>query len=289
MTFELKRPLRWGDHDRYLGPFTWSYGGTYRHCAVVLRSRGEEGRDGGRCSLRFSLGRATLIIALPGIVRPQRVKRYPGWDVATIERLGRDWYWDVNPRQYGFSLNERGFLSVYYGRETHDSSTEQRWGYFLPWTQWRHVRHSLYGLDGAHFWTEPKGVSNSLANPNAWEAYRAAKEACPTTDFAFEDFDGQRLTATTRIEEREWHFGSGWFKWLSWFRRPKISRSLHIEFSGETGRDRGSWKGGTIGTSIEMLPGELHEGAFRRFCEQEHRAKNGEYRISFSERDLIAP
>ncbi len=284
MTFEMKRPLRWGDHDRYFGPFTWSYSDAFPHWAVVLRSRGEEGGDGGRCSLRISLRKATLIIALPGIVQPQRVKVHPqGWDAATIARLGRDWYWDVTPRKYGLSLNH-GHLSVYFGRETHDSRTDQNWGCFLPWTQWRHVRHSLYGLDGSHFWTEPKGAKHSLAEPSAWEAYRAAKDACPTAAFAFEDFDGERLTATTRIEEREWHFGAGWFKWLSWFRSRKISRSLDIEFSGEIGRDKGSWKGGTIGTSIEMLPGELHEASFRRFCAVDHRAKNGKYRISFIER-----
>lgn len=268
----MTRALRWGDQDRYFGPFTWSYSSTYPHWAVVLRSRGEEGGDGGRCSLRLSARKATLIIALPNIVRPWREKVFPNWDAATVERFGRDWYWRVDPRRYGFSLND-GHLSVYFGRETHDSSTDQNWGCFLPWTQWRHVRHSLYRLDGAHFWTEPKGAG--------WDAYWGAKEACPRAAFAFDDFDGQRLTATTRIEEREWHFGTGWFKWLSWFRRPKISRSLDIEFSDETGRDKGSWKGGVIGTSIEMLPGELHEAAFRRFCAEEHRAKAGRYRITF--------
>src|SRR5690606_33228759 len=84
--------------------------------------------------------------------------------------------------------------------------------------------------------------------------------------FTFRDFDGEELTATTRIEEREWRFGVGWFKWLSLFRRPKVSRDLEITFSGETGKRKGSWKGGTIGDSIKMLPGELHEPAFRRYC-----------------------
>lgn len=272
---------RWGDNDRYLGPFTWSYSDGYPHWAVVLRSRGEEGGDGGRCSLRISLWKATLIIALPGIVQPWREKRYPDWDAATVERLGRNWYWMVDPRQYGFSLND-GHFTLYYGRVTHDSSTDQNWGCFLPWTQWRHVRHSLYDLAGAHFWTEPKrGSPTTLGNLTGWEAYRDAKDRCPRAEFSFEDFDGQRLTATTQIEEREWHFGAGWFKWLSWFRRPKIRRSLNIEFSDEVGPDKGSWKGGTIGTGIDMLPGELHEAAFRRFCEEEHRAKAGRYRLKF--------
>lgn len=59
------------------------------------------------------------------------------------------------------------------------------------------------------------------------------------------------------------------------------SRNLDLRFSGETGREKGSWKGGTIGTSIEMRPGELHEAAFRRYCDEEHRAKSGKYRITF--------
>ena len=75
------------------------------------------------------------------------------------------------------------------------------------------------------------------------------------------------FTARTLIEEREWRLGEGWFKWLSLFRGPKISRSLDIRFSGETGRRKGSWKGGTTGHSIQLkFLGELHETAFRRYC-----------------------
>ena len=67
----------------------------------------------------------------------------------------------------------------------------------------------------------------------------------------------------------EHRFGTKSFKWLSWFVAPKISRSLMLQFQKETGRRKKSWKGGTVGHSIRMLPGELHESAFRRYC-QEH-------------------
>jgi hypothetical protein len=267
--------VRWGDNDRYLGPFTWSVS-DYRHWAMVLRSRCDGDGDHGACTLRLSLGKATLIVALPNIVRPWREKVYPQWDAETVARLGRDWYWNVDPRQYGLSLHE-GHFSIYYGRTggaCMDSRIQQRWSCFLPWTQWRHVRHSLYGLVGEHFWTAPQGKYD-------WHAHTAAQDACPTAKFHFKDHDGEDLIATTRIEEREWRFGSGWFKWLSLFRRRKVRRSLDIEFSGETGTEKGSWKGGTIGTGIDMLPGELHESAFRRYCEQEHRAKGRRYKVQF--------
>lgn len=260
------RAARWSDHDRYFGPFTWSYSDNYSHWALVLKSRGDDDVESGLCSLRITVRKTTLIIALPGIIRPHRERVYPkSWDAETVKRLGRDWYWNIDPRQYGFSLTD-GHLNIYYGR----------WGCFLPWTQWRHVRHSLYGLQGGHFWTEPKGAK--------WEAYREAKDACPTVAFRFQDFDRQELVATTRIEEREWHFGTGWFKWLSLFCRAKVRRSLDIGFSGETGPEKGSWKGGTVGTGIDMLPGEHHEAAFRRYCNEEHRAKSGKYTVTFVSR-----
>lgn len=274
----MLKALRWGDSDRYLGPFTWSYSKYYPHWAIVLKSRGDDD-DGGICSLRISLRKATLIIALPNIIRPHRQKVYPQWDEETVRRLGRDWYWDIDPREYGFSLND-GHLSVYYGRTggtCADSSIQQQWGCFLPWTQWRHVRHSLYGLSGEHFWTEPKGTK-------LFEVYRDAKDACPVVKFSFEDFDGAQLVATTRIEEREWHFGTGYFKWLSWFCRPKISRSLDIEFSVEVGPEKGSWKGGTLGHGIDMLPLDDHETAFRRYCDEQHRSKYRKYSVKFLSR-----
>lgn len=85
---------------------------------------------------------------------------------------------------------------------------------------------------------------------------------------------------TTR---EEWRFGVGWFAWLSLFRKPKISRDLEIAFSGETGKRKGSWKGGTIGHSTEMRSGELHESAFRRYC-----AENNMTFIGHAERDRDA-
>lgn len=252
---------RWSDNDKHFGPFTYSYS-SFRHIAVMLSSADEEYPG---CSLRISVGPHTLIVYLPQLIKPYAEKvtaRY--WDAAAIERMGRDWYWQIDRREYGFSIHE-GHFNVKFGRQTYDSSTTKDWGCFLPWTQWRFVRHSLYDTTGAHFWTEPR---QKKGEPYDFSAWHKASEACPSLSFDFEDFDGERLVATTKIEEREWKFGEGWFKWLSLFRRNMVRRSLDIQFSGETGRRKGSWKGGTVGHSIEMLPGELHEAAFRRYCEQ---------------------
>ena len=40
---------------------------------------------------------------------------------------------------------------------------------------------------------------------------------------------------------------------------------LMIEFDQEMGSERDSWKGGVIGTSVSMLPGETVDQAITRF------------------------
>jgi hypothetical protein len=259
---------RWSDNDRYFGPFTYARDSrSYRPLAFVLSSgRGADADfDSGRLTtLRLSGFGHTLILSLPSWVLKPDVKwvDMSGYPYAQPAVRG---YWDYSQRQYGASYSE-GFLQVFLGRQTGDSSTTQDWCRHVPWRSWRHVRRSFYGMEGEHVATLPDTGKSYLGDPGRFERERAIEDAAPTRAFAFKDYDGEELTAVTRIEEREWRLGEGRFKWLSWFRRPKISRSLSISFSGETGKRKGSWKGGTVGHSIDMLPGELHEPAFRRYC-----------------------
>ena len=269
---------RWGDNDKYWGPFTYAHSDKeYNPFAVILGS-GDEEHPG--CYLRLGAFHRTLICSLPPIIPPYRRKVVAKfWNEDDIKRLGRNWYYDVHEREYGFSyaasgcIGDGGFLQVFLGRQTHDSSNEQRWSCFTPWNKWnnwRHVRNSYYGLYGEFFASEPQHRIDftTKAGNDKYAEWTAIVDACPTFTFAFNDFDGELLTAKTRIEERQWELGTGWFKWLSNFHKTIIHRSLDIQFSGETGKRKGSWKGGTVGHSIEMLPGELHESAFKRYCKE---------------------
>lgn len=189
-------------------------------------------------------------------IKPHRV-----WvDTSKWSNTSEGGYWKVHRREWGFSLHE-GFLQIFYGTQADDSALDQGWSKFLPWTQWRHVRKSYYGLDGEHLraWKDRRGYA-------AFEEQREFEETMPKRTFSFRDYDGEEIEAVTHIEEREWKFGEGWFKWLSLFCRSKVRRDLDINFSKEVGREKGSWKGGTVGHSIEMLDGELHAEAFQRYA-----------------------
>ena len=251
---------RWSDNDRHFGPFT--YARDSKRLGFVLDS-GDEEHPG--CHLRMHAFRRTLIVELPPTLWPHRRKvTAHSWDAATVARLGRDWYWDEHSREFGAVFIDDA-LHLSFGPQTNDSSTSRSKCWFVPWMNWRHCRTSLYGLRGEHVYTEAKG--------DRWERWHAAREACPSVSFEFDDYDRERIEARAHVEEMEWRFGTGWFKWLSLVRRARIRRSLYLAFSKEVGPKKGSWKGGTVGHAIEMLPGELHEAAFRRYC--------AEHRLSF--------
>lgn len=281
LAFLNRRPRRYSDTNRHFGPFTFSRHGSesWRPLGIVLDSGDDDESPG--CHLRIQGFGYTLICELPAILKPWRqwvdtTKYKEAWATS-----GKGGYWDVHSREYGATVSD-GFLQVFLGPQTHDSTTTRSWCTHLPWTQWRFYRSSYYDTAGTLVWA---GLENRKDDRNAraaaYEAASAAKAACPTVVFLIDDHDGERITATTMIEQREWKFGTGWFRWLSWFRRDLVRRSLDISFSSETGTEKGSWKGGTCGTGIDMLPGELHEQAFRRYCDQEHRAKHGKYRVRY--------
>lgn len=195
------------------------------------------------------------------------VKPYRRWvDCSRYQwaSASSDGYWDVHRREWGFCLHE-GFLQIFYGPQTNDSATTKSWSKFLPWTQWRHVRRSWFGVDGEHLRTDFDTSSREVRFAQ-WKSQHEFTKTMPKRTFRFLDYDGEEIEAATHIEEREWRFGEGWFKWLSLFRRPMVKRSLEIGFSKEVGPRKGSWKGGTMGHGIEMLPGERHAEAFARYC-----------------------
>lgn len=259
------RKHRWSDNDRFFGPFTYARDVRgYRPISVMLCSG--DGDDYPGCSLRLSAFGHTLIAALPQIIKPWR-----RWHEITTEPTrsqciaeGREpGYWDSHSREFGFSIVERA-VHWHFGAQTHDSESDKSKCWSFPWREHRCIRHSLYDLTGDLFADLPQGKWSR----NRFAVEKAIEDACPVDRFNFADFDGEQIVATCRIEEREWKRGKGLFR-LFFLGRNSIRRSLDLQFSAEVGKRKGSWKGGTIGHSIDMLPGELHEAAFRRYCEQQ--------------------
>lgn len=266
MEHALRHRRRWGDNDHHFGPFTFAFRETWRPFTVMLSSGSVE-RESPGCCIRFQAFGFTAICELPQIIKPWRK-----W----VDLRGKEWahgdgYWDEHPREYGFTLND-GHLSVHLGVQTMDGSTTQDWGCFLPWTQWRQIAHRLYNADGS--------LVGDVANM-PWDKWQTVRNSVTRSRFAIIDHDGERIAVETYIEEREWRLGTGWFRWLGYLAPKKSRRALDIAFKSEVGPEKGSWKGGTLGTGIEMLDGETQEQAFRRYCDEEHRSKYRKYKVRF--------
>lgn len=270
--------MRLTDNDRRFGPIV--FGKTdWNPWRVVYSSGGCDEGDKGNSGnfLTVSLFRWVFRIPMPKLIKPFRVRHIAKtWDEATIKKMGRNWYDEFFEREYGFSLNE-GFLQIFLGAQTHDSLTTQDWCKHLPWMDWRFISHKLYDANG-NFHAE---IANIGFGHGEYEKRTELVESCTKRVFALKDFDGTDIEATTKIEQRQWRLGTGWFKWLGFLRTKKTSRSLDISFNKEVGPEKGSWKGGTLGHGIEMLPTETHEQAMRRYCEQDLRSKYRNYKIEF--------
>jgi len=70
----------------------------------------------------------------------------------------------------------------------------------------------------------------------------------------------QNRIATIHTVEREWR--PRWFKWTSLFKTTH--KSISIDFNEEVGERTGSWKGGVMGCSNDLLKGETPLDSLRR-------------------------
>jgi hypothetical protein len=217
------------------------------------------------CQLRIWTPKVLLDIRLPNwIVTPHTKRVYPPtWGYDTVVRLGRNWYDLYTPREYGVWYADK-FLMVMYGIQSHDSSTEQNKGWFIPWLDTRHVRHTFYDENHNKICDAPEW--GFKFGDNSWDNYQAVVDSLPKTTLSFKDYDGELVEVKCYIEEREWRYGTGWFKWLGTIRKPLIQRTVNLQFSKEMGRRKGTWKGGTLGHGCVINPGESIYEAFLQYA-----------------------
>lgn len=231
----------------------WNDFWTFR---IALSSGDDDDYPG--CSFHLALLKFNLTLKLPQIIKPTTKKVIATtWNEETVKRIGRNWYEEKVEREYSIAWSG-DHVSIHYGALTHDSETDKYKGFFIPWIQYRFVRLSYYNSDGKLLFNEPK--------KHHWGIF--FDTLVPKSKFNLIDFDGEEIEATVHTLEREWRKGEGYFKWISLFYKPIIRRCIEINFNKEVGEEKGSWKGGTIGHSIELLKDEMQDGAMKRYCEK---------------------
>lgn len=228
------------------------------------------------CKLHIQFFKHSIWYKIPQLFKPrEKWVDLTHYDWASIREDGRKGYTDYIRRSYGFSVDKTA-LHVYYGiqpmtwsaNDPENSDHTKVW--FFPWNQTRRIRYDFYNLDGTY-------CCSALDRQNGACDFKAIEKARNTAEKAkikFKDFDGEEITAECYIEEMEWRYGTGLFKWLRYVRKPIVRRTLDINFDKETGYEKGSWKGGTISHGIELLPNETPLEAFKRYGSAEDKYKH---------------
>ena len=211
---------------------------------------------------------------VPQLLKPVGKKVKAGWDAATVARLGRDWYMDYTPKNYGFTVLDDAIHLAYGiqpgGWSSGDKENSDHVKVLdFPWNL-KHVRHTIYTKDGvaipADEWQKKDHLKYSVKDRDV--SFDSDFYGSVYTFFRHTDkFDGMSIPAKAHISEREWNRGSNKFwRLLKYFPGgKKVVRSLEVDFKYEVGERKTTWKGGTVGCGIEMLPGEDIREAIARF------------------------
>lgn len=271
---------RWSDINHHWGIFTYcpATNSNFKSLIVALRSaegipwRKDFSQQYDGCNLLLGCNGHTLIIELPEWIKPLERKVYPTWDAVTIERLGRNWYIDYVKKEYSLSISHNA-LHVRYGIQTDNSSTTKSDVFFFPWKETRFVHETYYAPDGTLFRDVRQQQAQTIVDHYAES--NQAKIDVPKMKFIVRDSDRTLVEVETYITETEHAWGVGWCRWLSWFKKPQIERTLYLRFSTEVGSEKGSWKGGLMGGSISIAPGEHPQVALKRFIEKERNRLSG--------------
>lgn len=164
------------------------------------------------------------------------------------------WTDECIPPKWGISYHGNMFW-IYRGGKGNMKGGNKWWTIEMPWNyDW--IRTSVLCRNG--LWEhETPGYSKNFWD-DKWKNI-IKYDVYPYT-YILKSGKIQNRTAIVRIEEREWRWH--WFKWLPY--PKKISRTISVDFSDEVGEETGSWKGGCISCSYEMLKGETPEQTLRR-------------------------
>lgn len=202
-----------------------------------------------------------------------------------LEKFGHLDYFEYHARKFGFHMQTHG-LHTNFGPSTWDSRTTKSRYFSFPWREFDLILNALCDADGVEHIEKGNGVRLD------YKAKEAIKDTMPRYVFLLRDYDGQEIRAYCHMEKRVYRIGTGWVKkYFGALRPTRTFIELDIAFDGETGPEKGSWKGGTIGTGSRAEKGDKHDAQYliEKYCASTHRAKGASYSMTLIRREPDAP
>jgi len=230
--FYLLKPIK-GDHwdadDWYAGWHSWKFDISYEACGYETAN--------GELNISILGWHSTFRL-------PWKSKRFP--------------YGDCDAPKWGIAIHDNTFW-IYRGGNGNMGGGTKWWTWDIPFWTMIHMRHEVMcNIDG-----EKKLIPYDSIGKEKDGKY-LPMEKNEMVDRYFYDYtdkyDGEVIPCTFWIEEREWRP-----KWLTWTGRWKyVKKYIEIVFNNEVGSRKGSWKGGCIGCSYDLLENETPMECIKR-------------------------
>jgi hypothetical protein len=154
------------------------------------------------------------------------------------------WTDECDAPKWGIAIHNNT-VWIYRGGKGNMSGGNKWWTWDIPFITKDWVRTSILLKDGT--WEHEKPRHHKGFYNEEWKE-KQKRWAYDYTD----SYDGEIIPTTIYVEEREWRPKG--MRWTGLF--ATVRRTIDIHFSKEVGREKGSWKGGTVGCGYNLLPNE---------------------------------
>jgi len=278
-------------HDKFviLNFIDFYYKGQRDSVIGITLDSGDSGDYPGN-KLMIQIWKYSVWIKIPPIIKPWAQKHTfttlsPEATAQRLEKFGHLDYFEYHARKFGFHMQTHG-LHTSFGPSTWDSQTTKSRYFSFPWREYDLVLNAICDAAGVEHIEKDKDVRLD------YKEKEAIKDTMPRYVFLLRDYDGQEIRAYCHMEKRVYRIGTGWVKkYLGALRPTRTFIELDIAFDGETGPEKGSWKGGTIGTGSRAEKGDKLDAQYliEKYCASTHRAKGSSYSMTFIRREPDAP
>lgn len=154
------------------------------------------------------------------------------------------WTDECNPPKWGIQIHNNTFW-IYKGGKGNYNGGNRWWAWSLPFITKQWIRTSILLKNDT--WEHETRKNSKNFWTDEWKQMQKSWQYDYT-----DSYDGEIIPSTIYVEQREWRP-----KWLTWTKLfAKIRTTIDVHFSKECGKEKGSWKGGCMQCSYDLLPGE---------------------------------
>lgn len=217
-------------------------------------------------------------ISLPQIFKPLETKVIAStWSKETIERLGRNYYFEYTNRIYGFRFSKE-YCQIFYGlneemgTDIPDGYKEKRIGFHLPWTQYDFLYQKVYDGNMQLVYLETKEDRKPKKDPTKKPVRSDSKydliKKMYKKKFKLLDYDNKEVMLDVYYTEMKWTKGTGSFSWLKYLFKPMVRKSIELNFEPAIGKKKNDWKGGLVSMGYDKKDDETIEECVYRFFKE---------------------